>query len=201
MKDCYLTAWKLNGESIEVDKLPARAFDSADERERVTMILERYNDELTLTKEEDEAFAQLARERTARYPFRTYVRLPFLRAVTLWFAPRIELLPVSGTVFPLAQAWEDDKVDQSVTIGLFFLNVFYVAVAVCGAVKLWRWNTGSRRAVLVILLFFALRTAFLTTLEAPEPRYLLECFPTLIALGAVALAGRKYDAAAATAGG
>jgi hypothetical protein len=55
--------------------------------------------------------------------------------------------------------------------------------------------------VLVILLFFALRTAFLTTLEAPEPRYLLECFPALIALGAVALAGRKYDAAAATAGG
>jgi hypothetical protein len=55
--------------------------------------------------------------------------------------------------------------------------------------------------VLVILLFFALRTAFLTTLEAPEPRYLLECFPALLALGAVALAGRKYDAAAATAGG
>jgi hypothetical protein len=194
MKDCYLTAWKLNGESIEVEKLPPRAFDSADEKERVTMILERYNDELTLTKEEDAAFAQLAWERTARYPFRTYVRLPFLRAVTLWFAPRIELLPVSGTVFPLAQAWEDDKVDQSVTIGIFLLNIFYVGLGVWGAAKLWRWSAASRLAVLTILLFFALRTAFLTTLETPEPRYVLECFPALIALGSVALAGRKYDA-------
>jgi hypothetical protein len=164
------------------------------------MILERYNDELTLTKEEDAAFAQLARERTARYPLRTYVRLPFLRAVTLWFAPRIELLPVSGTVFPLGQAWEDDKVDQSVTIGLFFLNILYVGAGFWGAVKLWRWNIASRSAVLAILLFFALRTAFLTTLETPEPRYVLECFPALIALGAVALAGRKYDAYAAPAG-
>ena len=194
MKDCYLTAWKLNGEAIEVEKLPARAFDTVDEKQRVAMILERYNDELTLTKEEDAAFAQLARERTVRYPFRTYVRLPFLRAMTLWFAPRIELLPVSGTVFPLGQAWEDDKVDQSVTIGFFFLNILYLGLGVWGAVKLWRWSAVSRSAVLVILLFFAVRTAFLTTLETPEPRYVLECFPALLALGAVALAGRKYDA-------
>ena len=165
------------------------------------MILERYNDELTLTKEEDAAFAQLARERTARHPLRTYVRLPLLRAVTLWFAPRIELLPVSGTVFPLRQAWEDDKADQSVTIGLFLLNILFVGLGVCGAVKLWRWSAASRSAVLAILLFVVLRTAFLTTLETPEPRYVLECFPALIALGAVALAGRKYDAGAAVGGG
>jgi hypothetical protein len=29
-----------------------------------------------------------------------------------------------------------------------------------------------------------LRTAFLTTLETPEPRYVLVCFPALIAMGA-----------------
>jgi hypothetical protein len=201
MRDCYLTAWKLNGESIDVEKLPARAFDSADEKERVAMILERYNDELTLTKEEDEAFAQVARDRTARHPFRTYVQLPFLRAVTLWFAPRIELLPVSGIVFPLGQAWEDDKVDQSVTIGIFLLNILYVGLGVWGAVKLWRWSAAARWAVLVLLLFAALRTAFLTTLETPEPRYVLECFPALIALGAVALAGRRHDAAVEARGG
>ena len=193
MKDCYLTAWKLNGESIDADQLPARAFDSADEKQRVTMILERYNDELTLTKEEDSAFEQLARERTERHPLRTYVWLPALRAMTLWFAPRIELLPVSGTVFPLRQAWEDDKVDQSVTIGLFILNIFYVGIGVWGAVKLWRWNAAARLALLTLVLYIAARTAFLTTLETPEPRYVLECFPALIALGAVALAGRPFE--------
>jgi hypothetical protein len=194
MKDCYVAPWKLNGEAIEVEDLPARAFDSAEEKQRVAAILEKYNEDLTLTAEEDAAFGQLARERTARHPLRTYVWIPALRVMTLWFAPRIELLPVSGTVFPLAQAWEDDKVDQSVTIGLFLVNICYVGLAVWGAVKLWRWSAASRATVLLIVFFSVLRTAFLTTLETPEPRYVLECFPALIALGAVALAGRKYQA-------
>jgi len=194
MKDCYLAPWKLNGEAIDANQLPPRAFDSTDEKLRVAMILERYNDELTLTKEEDAAFAQLAQERTARHPLRTYVWLPLLRAETLWYAPRIELLPLSGTVFPLRQAWEDDKRDQLVTIGLFFLNVLYVGAGVWGAAKLWQWSAASRLAVLTILLYIVLRTSFLTTLETPEPRYVLECFPAVIALGAVALAGRRYYA-------
>jgi len=193
MKDCYLTAWKLNGEAIEVDQLPARAFDSEEEKQRVAMILELYNEELTLTPEEDAAFAQVARERTARHPLRTHVWLPVLRAGTLWFAPRIELLPVSGVVFPLAQAWEDDKVDQLATAGLFLLNILYVGLAIWGAVKLWRWSVAARSAVLFLAIFVVMRTAFLTTLETPEPRYVLECFPALIALAAVALAGRKYN--------
>jgi hypothetical protein len=199
VRDCYLAPWKLNGEAIDVEQLPARAFDSAEEKQRVAMILERYNEELTLTKDEDEAFAELERERTARNPLRTYLWLPALRAVTLWFAPRIELLPVSGTVFPLRQAWEDDKLDQSVTIGLFLLNILYLGLGVWGAVRLWRWSAASRSAVLVILLFVVLRTAFLTTLETPEPRYVLECFPALIALGAVALAGRRHPTGASAA--
>ena len=193
MKDCYVAPWKLNGEAIQVDELPARAFDSTEEKQRVAAILERYNEDLTLTAEEDEAFGQIARERAARHPLRTYVWIPALRALTLWFAPRIELLPVSGTVFPLAQAWEDDKVDQSVTVGLFLINILYVGLGAWGAVKLWRWSVASRAAVLLIAFYAVIRTAFLTTLETPEPRYVLECFPALIALGAVTLAGRKYQ--------
>ena len=49
--------------------------------------------------------------------------LPVARAATLWFTPRIELIPVSGTVFPLRQSWHDDRVDQSVTVGFFLLNI------------------------------------------------------------------------------
>ena len=159
-------------------------FDTPEERERVAAILEPYNNDLTLTPEEDQAFGELARQRTARHPLRTYVWLPLARAVTMWFTPRIELIPVSGTVFPLVQSWEDDKIDQSVTVGLFLLNIVYVGLAIWGAARLWRQSAAVRPAVAVLIVFILLRTAFLTTLETPEPRYVLVCFPALIALAA-----------------
>jgi hypothetical protein len=191
MSDCYLAPWKLNDESIDVDTLPARAFDTPEEKQRVAAILEKYNDDLTLTKDEDEAFAQLARERNARHPLRRYVWLPLVRAMTIWFTSRIELLPVSGNVFPLRQMWEDDRVDQTVTVGFFLLNLVYLGLAVWGAARLWRWNSAARPAVALIYVFALLRTAFLTTLEAPEPRYVIVCFPALIALGAQVFARRN----------
>jgi hypothetical protein len=183
-RDVYLVPWKLNDEAIRVEDIPARAFDTAEERDRVAGILEPYNNDLTLTAEEDHAFGELARQRTARHPLRTFVWLPAARAVTLWFTPRIELIPVSGTVFPLKQSWQDDKVDQSVTVGLFLLNIAYVALAIWGALRLWRQSVAVRPAVGVLIVFVILRTVFLTTLETPEPRYVLVCFPALIGLAA-----------------
>jgi hypothetical protein len=191
VRDCYLVPWKLNEESIAVEDIPARAYDTPEEKQRVAMILEQYNNDLTLTPEEDAAFAQLARERTARHPLRTYVWLPAARAVTMWFTPRIELLPVSGHVFPLAQMREDDPVDQEVTSLFFVLNLVYVGLGVWGAARLWRSNPAARPAVVFLALFIVLRTTFLTTLETPEPRYVLVCFPALIALGAQAFACRS----------
>lgn len=190
VSDCYLVPWKLDDEAIQVNSIPARAFDTAEEKLRVAAILENYNNDLTLTAEEDAAFGQLARERNARHPMRTYLWLPAARAVTIWFSPRIELLPVSGDVFPLRQKWYDDRVDQSVTADLFLLNIAYVGLAVWGAVRLWRWNSAVRPAVALLVVFILLRTAFLTTLETPEPRYVLVCFPALIALGAQGFARR-----------
>jgi len=191
VRDCYLAPWKLNEESISVEDLPARAFDTPEEKERVAVILEQYNNDLTLTPEEDSAFAQLGRERTARHPVRTHVLLPAARAVTIWFTPRIELLPFSGHVFPLAQMREDDPVDQEVTSLFFVLNLFYAGLGVWGAARLWRSNAAARPAVVFLALFILLRTAFLTTLETPEPRYVLVCFPILIALGAQVFARRS----------
>jgi hypothetical protein len=190
VRDCYLVPWKLNEESISVEDLPARAFDTPEEKQRVAMILEQYNNDLTLTPEEDAAFAQLARERTTRHPLRTYVWLPAARAVTIWFTPRIELLPVSGHVCPLAQMREDDPVDQEVTALFFVLNLFYVGLGVWGAAWLWRSLPPARPVVAFLALFIVLRTAFLTTLETPEPRYVLVCFPALMALGAQAFTRR-----------
>ena len=190
-RDVYVVPWKLNDEPIEVDDVPPRAFDSQAEKARVAMILDQYNEDLTLTPEEDAAFARLARERTARHPLRTYLWLPAARAMTMWFTPRIELLPLSGEVFPLAQAWEDDPVDQCVTSALFLVNIAYVGLGMWGAARLWRGSTTARPAVALLAAFVLLRTAFLTSLETPEPRYVLVCFPALIALAAQVFAPRE----------
>lgn len=190
VRDCYLVPWRLNGEAIFVDDIPARAFDTPEEKQRVATILEQYNNDLTLMPEEDAAFVQLARERTARHPLRTYLWLPLARAVTIWFTPRIELLPISGHIFPLRQMREDDPVDQEVTILFFVLNLFYVGLGVWGAARLWHSNSMARPAVAFLVLFILIRTAFLTTLETPEPRYVLVCFPALIAMGAQVFARR-----------
>jgi hypothetical protein len=183
VRDNYLVPWKLNEEPINLEDLPFTAFDTPEEKERVAAILETYNDDLTLTPEEDAIFAQLARERTERHPLRTYLFIPLRRAVRIWFTPRIELIPVSGHVFPLAYMSEEDPVDQRVTIFYFFLNIFYVLLAIAGGWKLWHYRT-ARPAILILVVYILVRTAFLTTLEAPEPRYTLVCFPALLAMGA-----------------
>jgi hypothetical protein len=188
-KDCYLVPWKLNGEVIYLEDVPARAFDTAEEKDRVAAVLEQYNNDVTLSPEEDAAFGQLARERTARHPVRTYVWLPVARAFTIWFTPRIELLPFSGKVFPVKEAWREDPIDFSMTVGFFLLNVLYVVLAVGGAWRLWHESSGFRLAVALLLGYLLLRTAFLTTLETPEPRYVLMCFPAILALAGQVLAG------------
>jgi hypothetical protein len=190
VRDCYLVPWKLNEEPIDVDQIPARAFDSPEEKQLVAAILEPYNEDLTLTKEEDDAFGQIARERTARHPLRTYLWVPAARAVAMWFTPRIELLPISGHVFPLAYMREEDPADQEFTSLLFLLNIFYVGLGVWGAIKLWHSSAAIRPVIAFLILFILLRTAFLTTLETPEPRYMLVCFPALIALGAQLFAAK-----------
>jgi hypothetical protein len=192
VRDCYLVSWKLNGEEIHLSDIPDAAFDTPEERTRVAAVLD--NEDLTLTTEEDAVFAQLARERTSRHPLRTHLFIPLKRAVRIWFTPRIELVPVSGNVFPLRYMHQEDAVDQRVTILLFSLNILYVALALWGAFRL-RCSPAARAVLCLLLLYILLRTAFLTTLETPEPRYVLVCFPALIALAAQLFLPRTSTAA------
>ena len=190
MRDCYLVAWKLNDEEIQLDDVPNRAFDTTEEKQHVEDLLESYNQDMSLSPEDDAGFGQLARERTSRHPLRTYVWLPAARAVMIWVAPRIELLPFSGKVFPLRDGWEEDPVDQSATVFSVLLSIFYILLAGWGAWLLWR-VPGARAAVALLAVFILIRTAFLAAQETPEPRYVLECFPGVLALGAQVFAGRK----------
>ncbi len=183
VRDSYLVTWKLNDEAINLDDIPSSAFDSPEEKQSVATQLETYNTTSSWTPEEDAVFGQIAKERTARHPLRTYLGIPAARVFAIWFTPRIELLPFTGHVFPLAEAWEFDATDQIVTSTLTILNLIYLSMAVAGAWLLWR-KPQARLAVTLLLAFIALRTAFLTTQEAPEPRYVLECFPIVLAFAA-----------------
>jgi hypothetical protein len=178
-RDVYLVTWKLETEPIYVEDIPPKAFDSPEQRSRVEDLLAEHNEDLVLTPEMDNAFAQIARERVALHPLRTRVVLPLLRGLTLWFTPRIELLPFSGNLWPVRAHWQDDPVDFLGTVGLFALNLGYVGVALAGF-----WLARRRPATLLLVAFVVLRTAFFTQIETPEPRYVLECYPAIIALGA-----------------
>jgi len=89
-RDVYLVPWKLT-KSHRSRRSSGTSVRFARRKGAVAMMLEQYNQDLTLTPEEDAAFAKLARERTARHPLRTYFWLPAARAVTVVVYARIEL--------------------------------------------------------------------------------------------------------------
>ncbi|MGA2457471.1 MAG: hypothetical protein ABSF85_07885 [Terriglobales bacterium] len=55
-----------------------------------------------------------------------------------------------------------------------------------------RRPSGMRWAGLLVS-FLLLRSAFLGTVENPEPRYTLECYPVIIVLASSLLARRSRD--------
>jgi Dolichyl-phosphate-mannose-protein mannosyltransferase len=185
-RDVYRISWKADNEEIFLDDIPAPTFDSADERAHVEDILERYNETETIDPALDNEFRELARERTARHPLRTYLKIPALRALSLWFTPRIELLPFTGPILPLRDEWREDRRDLVVTTGLFLLNLIYVVLAIAGA-----WAARARPGIAFLIVFILVRTVFFTCVETPEPRYMLECYPAVIALAAQVFAGKR----------
>ena len=178
-RDAYLFTWKLPSQSIDVKNLPSYAVDSPEELARVASLLERYNRAPGMTRQLDFEFARLARERAKRHPIRTYFWIPVERAASMWFTPRITLLPFSGRFWPLAESYHYNPAEFEVTLGLTLLNVLYVAMGLAAA---WFWRTNP--GVLLIVAFIAVRTAFLTQLQTCEPRYVLVCFPALLAVAA-----------------
>jgi hypothetical protein len=181
MRDVYDVLWKVDGGPVSRKDIPSSAFDSAAERKRVGQLLDQYNtvDQTTMTPEVDAGFAELARERTQRHPLRTYLKIPLLRIFGMWFTPRTELLGYTGELWPVAAAWENDPVDFSATALLGAANILFLALAAAG----W-WKARRQPAAAFLVAFILVRTVFFTQVESPEPRYLLECFPAVLALGA-----------------
>jgi hypothetical protein len=179
--EAYLVTWKLGKEPIQLEDLPASAFDSSAERTRVETLFARYNHDLHMTPILDHEFGLLARERSARHPIRTYIMIPLARMWTIWFTPRIALLPYSGKLWPPAEAWRNSRKDFVVTLGFGILNSVYLGMALVGA-----WGFRRQPAVAFLIALVAVRTIFLTRLQTVEPRYVIVCYPVILVLAALA---------------
>jgi hypothetical protein len=190
--DAYLTWWRLNKTPILIEKLPDSAFDSAEERARVETLLSSYNTNLKMSPVTDRGFEQLARERTARHPMRTYVFIPVLRACAIWFTPRIELLPYSGKLWPPRAQLQGNPTEFKVTLWFEIFNCVYIGLALFGA-----WRCRRNPAMVFLITFIVVRTAVLTQLQTVEPRYVIECFPALLAIAAQVWAKTQPDISAA----
>ena len=140
-----------------------------------------------MTPEIDAAFAQIARERIARHPFRHYVWLPVARAETMWFDTHSQYWPFEGELLPFEDL--DYEGHQHIWLPLFAgLTGLYTLLGGLGGWLLWRSRKfAARRWLLLALLIIFLRLAFFATLENPEPRYVVEFFPFLSILGGIAI--------------
>ena len=177
--------WPVPGDSLDIGKLPPRAFDSAEQRATTERLFSAYNatcDPLCRMEPElDAQFASLAAERIHRAPFRYYLWLPLARVADMWLRPRTEALPLDSHWW----RFRSDPKDSSISILLGAINLVYVIAALIGAIRRRVAYAG------LFILWIALRCAFLSTLENPEPRYTLECFPVVCVFAA---ASRRDDA-------
>jgi 4-amino-4-deoxy-L-arabinose transferase-like glycosyltransferase len=193
-RDVYLTEWKVDSEPLQLSDVPASAFDSPEERKRVGNLFSDYNDKCCdLRPEWDAKFAELARERTARHPLRTYLTVPLARVFTLWFTPRMELLPYTGNLWPFGDSFQNDPVDFCVTLLFGALGIAFVGLAAAGSLRAARKGILTEPqlwGVVFLVVFCFVRTAYFTHVETPEPRYVLECFPAIFALAALLWARR-----------
>ncbi len=178
--------WTVPGDKIDPQKLPSRAIDNAAEREATLAVIADYNQSQDMTLELDARFGKVAADRIRANPVRYYVVLPLLRVADMWLRPRTELLP------PDVRWWEfnDDTKQSVMAVGFGLLNLAYVGAALLAIIRRQaRRPSGTRWAGLFVS-FVLLRSAFLGTLENPEPRYTLECYPVVIVLAASLLEGR-----------
>ncbi len=167
--------WKVPGSPLDVTRLPSRAFDSPRQRGETEQLFTDYNVDHEITFEIDARFAALAAARIRHGLLRYYLWLPALRIADMWLRPRIELLPSD----PKWWEFDDDPVWLTASIAFGIINLVYLGLALVGGL---RSRTASKLGLL--FLFLLMRSLFLGTLENPEPRYTLECYPAVLVAAA-----------------
>lgn len=181
VEDVY---WKIStepdAEPVDVSALPMHAFNSAEEYARVAKLLDDYDSAKRLTPELDARFEAIARERIRAHRFAYYFSLPLTRMLDMWFRPRTEMLPIDHYWAP------EDPIERTISWSFIALNALLVTSGIWGMAR-----APKDAAWKMLVAYVVLRSLFLTSLENPEPRYVLECFPVMIAFAGVAIAGAK----------
>ena len=122
------------------------------------------------------ALTRLAEERIAAHPLRYYVWLPLGRVADMWLRPRVENLNIDLDWWVYAHHHAETEFSWAYAA----LNALYLLLGIAGLCLRPRfWGA--------LLAYMLLRSALLLTVEAPETRYTLECFPMLFAAGGIAL--------------
>jgi hypothetical protein len=174
----YEIYWNVPDDALDVNKLPERAFDSPAQYAETAALARDYNSHgEELTPAIDARFERLAEERIAAHPLRSYLWLPLGRVADMWLRPRIENLPIDLDWW----VYGHHRAETRFSWAYAALNALYLLLGIAGLClrpRFWK----------PMLAYMLLRSALLLTVEAPEARYTLECFPMLFALGGVAIA-------------
>jgi len=165
--------WSVPGDTLDATKLPTRAFDSEEQRNKTLTLVEQYNQVQHMTPALDAQFLALAEERIRAHPLRYYLWLPSMRVADMWLRPRTELLPPDSRWYE----FQDDGRWIALAVGFGVLNLFYLIAAAAGIA----WGQPVRWMGLGVT-YIVLRSLFLGTMENPEARYTLECYPIVILL-------------------
>jgi 4-amino-4-deoxy-L-arabinose transferase-like glycosyltransferase len=165
--------WPVPGQELDVSHLPSRAFDSEQQRALTSELFAAYNDDHEMTEELDARFGALAAERIHAAPLRYYLWLPAVRIADMWLRPRTELLPSD----PRWWEFNDDGRWLAVSLVFGLIGVAYAGMAAAGLLRAREFF-----GIGLLILFLVLRSVFLGTLENPEPRYTLECYPVAVLL-------------------
>ena len=126
-------------------------------------------------------FGALADERIHDHPIRYFFTLPVLRDVDMLLRPRTLEYDLDVAWWQ----WSDHPAQSAWAILLGLINLFYVAAAA------WAFLRGRVPLAWMLGAYLILRFMILGTLEAPEPRYTIECFPIFIIAAAAVLSGSK----------
>jgi hypothetical protein len=203
--------WNCNGDRVEVDDLPTRAFAAAspeatdDLESRTSDLLNDYNETTTDSPEIDARFNALATERIHAHPLLYYVALPTARLLDMAFRPRTEMISDTDDWWN----WSDHPAQSALAASYAALNLACFALAFAGYFA-WRRRTKSlsshpiatsslssnlvpRELVFSMAAYILLRAALLLTLDNSEPRYTLEFFPILFVWIGALFASRLVD--------
>ena len=126
--------WPVPGDTMDADKLPARAFDSEAQRQQTRATVGGIQRPAPHHSGTRCPFCRPGqRAHSAAAPLRYYVWLPLVRIADMWLRPRTETLPSDS------RWWEfnDDPKWSALAVTLGVVGLLYIALAAYGLVRSW----------------------------------------------------------------